>query len=81
MQRHGLLIILSSPSGAGKSTLARRLRAWDPHIAFSVSATTRSSREGEEHGREYYFYDRQAFEDMVEKGELLEHAEVFGNYY
>ena len=81
MQRHGLLIILSSPSGAGKSTLARRLRAWDPHIGFSVSATTRSPREGEEHGREYYFYDREAFEDMVEKGELLEHAEVFGNYY
>lgn len=81
MQRHGLLIILSSPSGAGKSTLARRLKAWDPHIGFSVSATTRSPREGEEHGREYYFYDREAFEDMVEKGELLEHAEVFGNYY
>ena len=52
-QRRGLLIILSSPSGAGKSTLAGRLRAWDPSIRFSVSATTRKPRVGEEHGREY----------------------------
>ncbi|MDX1743634.1 MAG: guanylate kinase, partial [Ruegeria sp.] len=53
--RRGLLIILSSPSGAGKSTLARRLMAWDEDLEFSISATTRAPRPGEEHGREYYF--------------------------
>ena len=81
MARRGLLLILSSPSGAGKSTLARRLMAWDPTIRFSVSATTRKPRPGEEDGREYYFRSREAFEDMVKTGEMLEHAEVFGNFY
>ena len=79
--RRGLLIILSSPSGAGKSTLAARLRAWDTTLNFSVSATTRAPRPGEEHGREYYFHSRAEFQDMVAKGDMLEHAEVFGNYY
>ncbi len=79
--RRGLLIILSSPSGAGKSTLAARLRDWDPTLNFSVSATTRAPRPGEEHGREYYFHSREEFQDMVAKGDMLEHAEVFGNYY
>ena len=79
--RRGLLIILSSPSGAGKSTLAARLRAWDPTLNFSVSATTRAPRPGEEHGREYFFHSREEFQDMVAKGDMLEHAEVFGNYY
>ena len=81
MQRRGLLLILSSPSGAGKSTLAKRLMAWDSTIRFSVSATTRAPRPGEEDGREYYFKTRQAFEDLVENGQMLEHAEVFGNLY
>ena len=79
--RRGLLLILSSPSGAGKSTLSRRLLDWDPTIRFSVSATTRAPRPGEEDGREYYFRHRAAFEDMVRTGEMLEHAEVFGNLY
>lgn len=79
--RRGILIILSSPSGAGKSTLAKRLMAWDPNIRFSVSATTRAARKGEEHGREYYFHDRDTFTSMVEQGDLLEYAEVFGNFY
>ncbi len=79
--RRGLLIILSSPSGAGKSTLARRLMEWDPGISFSVSATTRAPRPGELDGREYHFRDRAAFEAMVAQGEMLEHAEVFGNLY
>ena len=79
--RRGLLIILSSPSGAGKSTLAARLRSWDPTLNFSVSATTRAPRPGEEHGREYYFHSREEFQDMVAKGDMLEHAVVFGNYY
>lgn len=79
--RRGLLLILSSPSGAGKSTLARRLMAWDRTIRFSVSATTRQPRPGEEDGREYYFRAREVFETMVKTGEMLEHAEVFGNFY
>jgi len=79
--RRGLLIILSSPSGAGKSTLAKRLMTWDPELRFSVSATTRAPREGESHGVEYFFHSKEEFTDMIERGEMLEHAEVFGNYY
>jgi len=80
-KRRGLLLIISSPSGAGKSTLSRRLRAWDPSIRFSVSATTRSPREGEVDGKDYLFRSRSEFEAMVQTGEMLEHAEVFGNLY
>lgn len=79
--RRGLLIILSSPSGAGKSTLSRRLLESDPEVRFSVSATTRPPRPGEQEGRDYYFKSRREFEDMVEAGAMLEHAEVFGNLY
>ena len=79
--RRGLLLILSSPSGAGKSTLARRLMEWDPSLRFSVSATTRSPRPGEVEGREYYFKAKPEFEAMIAAGEMLEHAEVFGNFY
>ncbi len=79
--RRGLLIILSSPSGAGKSTLSRRLLEFDPEVQFSVSATTRPPRPGEQDGREYYFRSRREFEAMVEAGEMLEYAEVFGNLY
>ena len=79
--RKGLLLILSSPSGAGKSTLAKRLMAWDDTLRFSVSATTRPPRPGEQDGREYYFKSRPEFEAMVAAGEMLEHAEVIGNLY
>lgn len=79
--RHGLLFILSSPSGAGKSTLARRLLAGDGNITFSVSATTRPMRPGEVDGREYHFRTVEQFRALVDGGEMLEHAEVFGNYY
>ena len=79
--RRGLLIILSSPSGAGKSTLAGRLRAWDPTIRFSVSATTRPAREGEADGRDYHFRGETDFAGMVARGEMLEHAQVFGHAY
>ena len=81
MQRRGLLIILSSPSGAGKSTLAQRLMAWDPTLAFSVSATTRNPRTGETDGVDYVFKSTAEFEAMVAAGEMLEHAEVFSNSY
>ncbi|WP_170606969.1 guanylate kinase [Ruegeria arenilitoris] len=79
--RRGLLIILSSPSGAGKSTLARRLMQWDSNLEFSISATTRAPRPGEEHGREYFFLSEDAFKQQVTDGQMLEHAHVFGNFY
>lgn len=79
--RRGLLIILSSPSGAGKSTLARRLMEWDPGLKFSVSATTRAPRSGEEHGREYFFLTEEDFKKQVAENQMLEHAHVFGNFY
>ena len=81
MARKGLLLILSSPSGAGKSTLTRMLMAWDASMRFSVSATTRAPRPGEQDGREYFFRSRAAFEAMVAGEQMLEHAEVFGNLY
>jgi guanylate kinase len=80
-RRRGLLIILSSPSGAGKSTLSRRLLELDPEVRFSVSATTRPPRPGEREGDDYFFKSRREFEAMAEAGEMLEHAEVFGNLY
>ncbi|SDG03438.1 guanylate kinase [Sulfitobacter delicatus] len=79
--RRGLLIILSSPSGAGKSTMARALRDWDPTINFSVSATTRAPRPGEEDGKDYRFVAENDFRQAVAEGEMLEHAHVFGNFY
>jgi guanylate kinase len=79
--RRGLLYIVSSPSGAGKTTLARRLLAADQDITMSVSVTTRSPRPGERDGVDYHFVDRDRFEDMKERGELLEWARVFDNHY
>lgn len=81
MMRTGLMVILSSPSGAGKSTLARRLMDWDASLRFSVSATTRPPRPGEVDGIDYHFTSPEEFRRMVEDGQMLEHAEVFGNYY
>ncbi len=81
MTRRGLLIILSSPSGAGKSTLAGRLRQWDDTLQFSVSATTRAPREGEVDGQHYFFVSVPEFQGQVADGGMLEHAQVFGNYY
>mgnify|MGYP001798305194 CR=1 FL=1 len=79
--RRGLLIILSSPSGAGKSTLSRRLLEWDPEISFSVSATTRAPRAGEVDGQHYHFMTKEAFQRDADRDEMLEYAEVFGNFY
>lgn len=81
MNRRGLLIILSSPSGAGKSTLAGRLREWDLTLSFSVSATTRPPRDGEVDGQHYYFVSINEFQRQIDAGEMLEHAQVFENYY
>jgi guanylate kinase len=79
--RRGLLLILSSPSGAGKSTLSRMLMDWDPTMRFSVSATTRAPRLGEQDGREYYFLSKPEFQTQAQAGDMLEFAEVFGNFY
>ncbi|TVQ55870.1 MAG: guanylate kinase [Rhodobacteraceae bacterium] len=79
--RRGLLFVLSSPSGAGKTTLAKRLLAAEPGLALSVSATTRPMRPGEVEGRDYCFVAGQTFSEMVEAGDLLEHADVFGARY
>ena len=79
--RRGLLIILSSPSGAGKSTLAKRLMKWDPTLRFSISATTRQPRPGEEDGVDYHFITVDDFKTAVAENEMLEHAHVFGNFY
>ncbi len=75
------MLVLSAPSGAGKSTLVRRLADNDGTITFSVSATTRAPRPGEKAGRDLHFVDHGRFREMIGRGELLEHAEVFGNFY
>ena len=79
--RRGLMLVLSSPSGAGKTTLSRRLLAKERGIELSISVTTRPKRRGEVDGRHYHFIDRKRFEQLVQRGELLEWAEVFGNGY
>lgn len=81
IHRRGLMLVLSSPSGAGKTTLSRRLLESDPEIEMSVSATTRRPRPGEQDGKDYYFLSTEDFGIMRNRGEFLEHAKVFGNYY
>jgi guanylate kinase len=77
----GNLYIIWSPSGGGKTTLVTALAVQDPQVRRSVSHTTRAPRTGEEDGREYHFVDRATFQRMVDNGEFLEHAEVYGNHY
>ncbi|MFL6797873.1 MAG: guanylate kinase [Xanthobacteraceae bacterium] len=79
--RRGLMLVLSSPSGAGKTTLSRLLLSADSDLELSISVTTRRQRPGEVDGRDYHFIDPRRFEQMVEKGELLEWAQVFGHRY
>lgn len=79
--RRGLMLVLSSPSGAGKTTLSRRLLEFDSNVELSISVTTRKKRPSEMEGRDYRFINRRQFDELVEKGELLEWAEVFDNYY
>ena len=81
LQRRGLMFVLSSPSGAGKTTITRALLANNLDLEISVSATTRPRRPGEVDGQDYYFVDIPSFNAMVDNGEMLEHAKVFGNYY
>jgi guanylate kinase len=79
--RRGLLLVMSSPSGAGKTTLSRRLLAADSNIAMSVSVTTRAPRPGEVNGKDYHFITHDEFARLRDRGDLLEYAEVFGNFY
>ena len=81
IHRRGLMLVLSSPSGAGKTTLSRRLLDADREIDMSVSATTRKPRPGEVDGKDYFFLSTEDFGIMRNKGEFLESAKVFGNYY
>jgi guanylate kinase len=77
----GSLFVVVAPSGAGKTTLVRALLGKEPNIRLSISYTTRAPREGEVNGRDYHFVDRAAFEKMIEAGDFLEYASVYGNYY
>ncbi len=79
--RRGTLIVLSGPSGVGKSTLVTRALEAIPRLRFSVSATTRASRDGEVDGIHYRFVDVPAFEEMAGRGALLERAVVHGKHY
>jgi guanylate kinase len=79
--RRGILLVMSSPSGAGKTTLSRKLLATDTNVTMSVSVTTRSPRSGEVEGKDYYFITKDRFTQMRDRNELLEWAEVFGNFY
>jgi guanylate kinase len=77
----GILFIISAPSGSGKTTLVDALRQYVPNLDFSVSYTTRPPRGSEQNGREYHFVTRDQFEEMIRRGDFLEYADVFGNYY
>jgi guanylate kinase len=77
----GMLIVVSSPSGGGKGTLIDRVLKTVPNLSYSVSFTTRAPRPAEKDGREYFFVDRAAFEQMIERGEFLEWADVYGHLY
>jgi guanylate kinase len=77
----GTLYIVSAPSGAGKTSLVKALIDAQPSIRLSVSHTTRAMRPGEQHGVNYHFVERTDFLGLIEHGDFLEHAEVFGNLY
>ena len=75
------LYVISAPSGAGKTTLVRALLLRNPRVQFSISYTTREPRVREKNGDDYFFVNKEYFEDMVKSGDFLEHARVFDNYY
>jgi guanylate kinase len=77
----GKVIVVVAPSGAGKTTIARRLLDEFPEIKFSVSATTRPAREGEVHGKDYFFLTEEEFNQKIEDGAFLEWEEYSGNKY
>ncbi|MGD0501474.1 MAG: guanylate kinase [Steroidobacteraceae bacterium] len=77
----GRLYVIAAPSGAGKTSLVKALMEREPRLRFSVSYTTRKPRATEIDGRDYHFITRARFEEMTERGEFLEHAQVFDNFY
>ena len=79
-RRQGILFVVSAPSGTGKTTLCENLRA-TPDFIYSVSCTTRPPRPGEVDGVDYHFLSREDFQRKIDRGEMLEYAEVHGNYY
>jgi guanylate kinase len=81
MKREGVLYVLSAPSGAGKTTLCKEIIDRFPDLRHSVSYTTRTPRQGEVHGRDYFFVEQEEFKRMVAAGEFAEWAEVHGNLY
>jgi len=81
MNKKGVLIVLSGFSGAGKGTIVKKLLESYDNYALSISMTTRNPRPGEEHGREYFFVEREVFEEHIAKEELVEYAQYVGNYY
>ena len=78
--KDGIIIILSSPSGAGKTTLVKKISSLNNYV-ISISHTTRTARTSEVHGRDYFFITKEKFEKLIDNNELLEHAEVFKNFY
>lgn len=80
-QQEGILVVLSGPSGTGKGTICKELLRSYPNLHYSISATTRPPRPGEINGQNYWFVSREQFQAMINNDELLEYAEVYGNYY
>ncbi|MCL2474176.1 MAG: guanylate kinase [Alphaproteobacteria bacterium] len=81
MGRRGLMLVLSSPSGAGKTSIAKKLLETDKNLSLSVSVTTRAARKEETHGKDYNFISQAEFNQLIEKNQLLEYAQIFENYY
>lgn len=76
--KRGKVVIIVAPSGSGKSTIVKRLMSEIPNLRFSVSATTRNPRKGEENGRDYYFLSREEFDRRIKEGDFLEWEEFYG---
>ncbi len=76
-----VLVVLSGPSGVGKGTIAKLLIERNPNLLLSISCTTRSPREGEKDGREYFFIDKKNFQNKIDQNGFLEYSQHFENYY
>ncbi|MEZ0225290.1 MAG: guanylate kinase [Alphaproteobacteria bacterium] len=81
LKRRGVMLVLASPPGGGKTTISREISKRDAETVISVSATTRKQRPGEVEGQHYYFVSKEKFEEMIKKGDMLEHALVYNNYF